>query len=134
MEQTTPFTQQLLGIILPALLTLIAAMVSIGLKYVIQWLNTKVKNDELKSAIEMLSDVTWDVVNEMEQTVRPMLSDGKLTKEEQARIKRAAIDKVNNVLAPTVKKSLEKTVGNMEKMIETKIEAYVKTMKERSGK
>jgi len=131
MEQTTPFMQQILGIVLPALLALIAALVSVGLKFVIQWLNTKIKNDEISGALGLLTDAVQDVVNEMEQTVRPMLSDGKLSMEEQARIKRAAIDKVDKILAPSAKKALDKAVGNLEQLIETKIEATVKTMKEK---
>ena len=117
---------QILSPILLAALTWVAAKAA-------QYIQAKVKNEYLRGVLVRLDDAVLTVVREVQQvTVEAIKSgsaDGKLTPDERARVKQAAIDSVKSHLGMKGIAELAKILGleggAVEKLLSTRVEAAV---------
>lgn len=97
LEQVMPHLVELAGTLLMGALT----WAGVAVKNLIA---TKVQNEAVKGVLTRLDDAVFAVVKELEQTVaaglREAAADGKITPEEVAKIKQAALDKVKSYVGP----------------------------------
>ena len=113
----------------PYLITFIVAVISLFLSVAVSWLKQKVKSEQANNAIDIVTDAVYDVVHHMEQTVRPMLSDGKLDDQEKQIIKQKALGRLKEGLSPQVLKALQMVTADVEKFLESKLESTVYRLK-----
>jgi hypothetical protein len=121
---------QILSPILLAALTWVAAKAA-------QYIQAKVKNEYLRGVLVRLDDAVLTVVREVQQvTVEAIKSgsaDGKLTPDERARVKQAAIDSVKSHLGMKGISELAKILGlesgAVDKLLSTRVEAAVHDLK-----
>ena len=121
---------QILSPILLAALTWVAAKVA-------QYIQAKVKNEYLRGVLVRLDDAVLAVVREVQQvTVEAIKSgsaDGKLTPDERARVKQAAIDSVKSHFGMKGISELAKILGlesgAVDKLLSTRVEAAVHDLK-----
>jgi len=121
---------QILSPILLAALTWVAAKVA-------QYIQAKVKNEYLRGVLVRLDDAVLAAVREVQQvTVEAIKSgsaDGKLTPDERARVKQAAIDSVKSHLGmkgiSELAKILGLETGAVDKLLSTRVEAAVHDLK-----
>jgi len=127
------FVRQIIAAVAPYFITFVVTMVGLVLTMVTAWLKNKIKSEKADNAISMVEDAVYDVVQHMEQTVRPMLSDGKLSDQERQLIKTKALKRLKENLSPQVVKALQMVTGDMEKYLETKMEATIHRLKRRES-
>ena len=121
---------QILSPILLAALTWVAAKAA-------QYIQAKVKNEYLRGVLVRLDDAVLTVVREVQQvTVEAIKSgsaDGKLTPDERARVKQAAIESVKSHLGMKGISELAKILGlesgAIDKLLSTRVEAAVHDLK-----
>ncbi len=79
-----------------------ATLIIGGITYSFRWLGSKLKNDTVRSYVELTGRITTDVVMEAMQTAveeaKEKSSDGKLTKAEGIEIKNQVIRQVKELL------------------------------------
>jgi hypothetical protein len=91
---------------LPAMVTIVSTIVTVAvpvfIKLAFDRTAAATKNEELKAAIGRLGDASVKAVRDVSATVLPELkkdaADGKITKEEGAQLKDAAVEKVKALL------------------------------------
>ncbi len=121
---------QVLSPILLAALTWVAAKIA-------QYIQAKVKNEYLRGVLVRLDDAVLAAVREVQQVtveaIKSASADGKLTAEERARVKQAAIDSVKSHLGTKGLGELAKILGleggAVEKLLSTRVEAAVHDLK-----
>jgi hypothetical protein len=121
---------QVLSPILLAALTWVAAKIA-------QYIQAKVKNEYLRGVLVRLDDAVLAAVREVQQVtveaIKSASADGKLTAEERARVKQAALDSVKSHLGMKGIAELAKILGlesgAIEKLLSTRVEAAVHDLK-----
>ena len=127
---------QALQIVAPLLLTVLTYAVHAAAK----WLKTKTDNEALRGMIDRLDEAVIDAVHSVEQTmvddIRAATADGVVTKDEADAIKAHAVAAVLDYMGSKGMAQLEKVIDReaIEKMIATKIEAYLHKLKARGGR
>ena len=115
--------------LIPEIFSILMVIVAIGTTYGIQFLKKKVKNEEIREALNVVSEVTGTIVGSLNQTMaKPMreaASDGKLKDEEKLVLKTRAIAEVKAILGAEIPKILKKRVPDLEKLISHNVEANV---------
>lgn len=93
----------------------------------------KVKDTNVKNAIDTAENCVTTVVSELTQTtvesLKKQSADGKLTPEDAAKIKADAVTKVQELLNDDVQQTINTVFGDAEKWVSSKIEAAVKKFK-----
>ena len=121
--------KQILVAAMPEIFSILMVIIAIGISYLIQFLKKKVKNEEVREALNTVCDVTSTIVNSLNQTMaQPMkeaASDGKLTAEERLSLKTRAIVEVKAILGAEIPKILKKRVPDLEKLISHNVEENV---------
>lgn len=123
--------EEIIKEILPIVGTIVVALVGWGLTELTRWIRAKTGNERLANAMDQLGMAVMVSVRELEQTARPLLSDGKLTDSEKARLKAKAIETVRSRLTPAMTKELKKNLVDLNEWIGGQVEAEVMTMKSR---
>ena len=123
------FGRQLVAELAPYFITFIVTVVSLFLTLAVTWLKNRIQSEKAEKAIDIAESAVYDVVQHMEQTVRPMLSDGKLDDQERQLIKARALSRVKETLGPQIIKALTLVTNDVEKYLETKLEAAVHNTK-----
>lgn len=113
----------------PILVTLVTALVGIGVARLNQWLKAKSGTE----ALNVVGEVTGSVVSDLAVTVandlKKAASDGKLTKDEISMLRNQAAERVKAQLPAKISKMATKTVGDLTPYILGKIEQVVKADK-----
>ena len=103
---SSPVLELVLKYIAPPLLTAIGALLAWLLGLAVSFLKTKTESSKLAYVGLFLTEAARSVVAEVEATLVPMakeaLEDGKLTPEEGARIKAAALEMLKTKLPPAL--------------------------------
>jgi hypothetical protein len=111
--------------IVPGLGTAILGFITYGSGLLI----SKLKNDQVKQALEQLTKITQSVVKSLNQTLVPMLkekaSDGKLSKEDIQAIKDKAINMIKAQIQNDVLDVLARNTIDVNQRISTEIESQV---------
>ena len=113
----------------PGILSILMVIIASGITCGIQFLKKRVKNEEIKEALDIVSEVTSTIVGSLNQTMaQPMkeaASDGKLKSEEKLALKTRAIAEVKAVLGTGISRVLKKRGSDLEKLISHNVEEYV---------
>lgn len=121
---------QVLSPILLAALTWVAAKIA-------QYIQAKVKNEYLRGVLVRLDDAVLAAVREVQQVtveaIKSASADGKLTAEERAGVKQAALNSVKSHLGMKGLGELAKVLGldggAVERLLSTRVEAAVHDLK-----
>jgi hypothetical protein len=121
---------QVLSPILLAALTWVAAKIA-------QYIQAKVKNEYLRGVLVRLDDAVLAAVREVQQVtveaIKSASADGKLTPDERARVKQAALDSVKSHLGMKGINELAKILGletgAVDRLLSTRVEAAVHDLK-----
>ena len=93
-------------------------------------------NDQVKNALETLSNIVDNVVNALNSTFKKELlsvtSDGKLTKEDGKLLRDKAVELVIAEVADPMKDLLSDTIGNLSEYVKTLIENSVEKAKKKT--
>ena len=121
--------EKILVAAMPEIFSILMVIIATGITYGVQFLKRKVKNEEVREALNTVCDVTSTIVNSLNQTMAaPMkeaASDGKLKDEEKLSLKTRAITEVRAVLGAEIPKILRKRVPDLEKLISHNVEENV---------
>lgn len=137
-----PYTQMVLDIVVPALVTVLGGLVTVGVARANAWLRSKVHNESFQCASNRLDKLVGDAVAEAERTLvrdyREAAADGVLTKADGEKVREGVVDVVKRHLGPKGQKELLGCLGHedfavVEGMIRTRIEAAVGRAKAESG-
>lgn len=121
-------------ILLPIVITSLGTLATIGLKRFNSWLATREMGERMKTAVLQLSEATVAAVADLEVTMRPYMSDGKLTPNEQRQIKEAALNRIK-LQAPGALQALTAAgMADLDNLINGKIETAVMALPESTKK
>lgn len=126
--------------ILALLLGLLASLLTLAKKMVdakIGEITAKIKDANLRGAVETAENCVTTVVFELSQTLvddlKTLSTDGKLTPADAAKIKASAVEKSRQLMSDEVYGSLQTVFGDADAWISSKIEAGVKQLKIRAA-
>jgi len=114
--------QEILKILIPSILTLITSFVGYALILMRRWIENKLHLEHSSNSFQLMDKIVEAVVNDLEQTVRPMLSDGKLSKVEQLKLKELALERSRKLIAPEIKDLLLTKITNLDEYLSSRIE------------
>jgi hypothetical protein len=133
-----PYTKMLLDVMVPALVTILGTLVTVGVSRLNAILRSKVHNESFQCASNRLDKLVGDAVVEAERTLvreyAAASADGKLTKEEGLKVRDEVVEVVKRHLGERGRKELVGCLGHtdfsvVEGMIRTRIEAALAAMK-----
>jgi hypothetical protein len=124
--------------IFEALSPLLLAALTWAAAKLAQYIQAKVKSEYLRGVLVRLDDAVLAAVREIQQVtveaIKAASADGKLTPEERAKVKQAAIDSVKSHLGTKGLAELAKILGleggAIEKLLSTRVEAAVHDLKQ----
>ncbi len=124
--------------IFEALSPLLLAALTWAAAKLAQYIQAKVKSEYLRGVLVRLDDAVLAAVREVQQVtveaIKAASADGKLTPEERAKVKQAAIDSVKSHLGTKGLAELAKILGleggAIEKLLSTRVEAAVHDLKQ----
>ena len=111
--------------IAPILISLVVALIGWGVAELTRWIRQKTKSDRISTAFEMIGAATVAAVKEAEVTIRPTLTDGKLTPEEIASIKTTVTANVKRRIGPAALKVARENLPDLDDWINAQTEAEV---------
>jgi len=120
---------QIMQILIPALTTIIGALVAAGIAYFNSWIASKTKNEKIREAMYFLSGLVSDTVAEINQSVELAYKDGKLTQDEKYKLRALAMDKIDTQIPAATRKILTTAVDTLDDYIGTLVEASVAAQK-----
>lgn len=133
-EQT--LWQQLLEIIIPFAATALTVLTSWALYELKKWVKSKTDNEQVLQSLAVLDQVVTASVTQINETIKEIGADGKITEDEAKMLKAKAKALINDQLPPATKKLLEIWIGQLDDFIEGKIEVgvlQVKALKAEAG-
>jgi len=125
----------LLPVVLDAVKAVLAILVPWILARGVAYLDARIENERITTALDRTSDAVADVVEELAQTVVDDLKeDGRFDLEEADALKRKALGKIKHNLGPKALKEIRKTFGlgsqrELDEALTSKIEAEVRRTK-----
>jgi len=122
-------TEQLMAVIVPALVSVIGLLMSWGLAELTRFIRTKTKSQAVSSAMEQVGEITWNTVNEIEKSVRKSTEDGALTPAEARELKAIALARIKGQLPKTVQAAVKAGVNSLDDFLAGKVEEAVLTYK-----
>lgn len=133
----SPFTETLLDVVVPALITVLGTLITIGMTRLNAWLRSKVHVESFRCASEKLDKLVGDAVVEAERTLvreyQAAKADGKLTVEDGEKVRDAVVDVVKRHLGKRGLAEIEGCLGiereHVEGMIRTRIESALDRLK-----
>lgn len=125
-SQTVAYAAPIVGAI-------IVSMITIGIKRFNAWVQSRDLGERMKTAVLQVSEATVATVADLEATVRPYMSDGKLTLAEQMEIKDAAIARITKQVPNALQVLTTAGMKDLESYIGGKIEQEVMKLPESTG-
>lgn len=112
---------------------IVVAIIGLGVTYATAWIRHRFKNEKLADAAEQIGKAVMISVKEAEQTIRPMLKDGKLDDQEKAGIRTTVIGNAKKRITPAALKILEDSVSDFNDYMNSQVEAAVHDLKKEGG-
>lgn len=123
MEQFWTILWSALGAIVTGLLSWLTTLL-------VNWLNSKIKDQKLKTFMTKFTELVSSCVNALTQTtVDELKKAGKFDKEAAENIKAECIKLIGGQLSEDMKKFIEENFGDVEEYISTQIENFIYTSK-----
>jgi hypothetical protein len=122
--------------VVPGLGTAIMGLITYGSGLLISKLNTKLKNDQVRQALDQLSKITKSVVQNLNQTlvagIKAKSADGDLSPEDMREIKAKAINLIKAQMQTEFLELLAKNTIDVDGLIDTEIESSVFELKKKA--
>jgi hypothetical protein len=113
-------------IILIALTTVLAGIISVVGERLIKYIKQKTKSERLRNALTTAADTITKVVKCTAQTfVKSLKSEGNFTKEKQMQALITACEAAKNLMSSEVKAAITEAFGNLDRWILTNVEACI---------
>lgn len=123
-------TQELLNIIWAAVGTIITALAGWGTTVLVNWLNSKIKDENLrKHATAVTTIVSGAVQAVFQDFVEVLKKNGKFDEAAQKEAKERAITIINSQLTEELKKYIETNFGDITTWISNQIESTIYSLK-----
>jgi len=123
MEIVAPVMQQLIDI----LVLVLGAAASVGSAYAIQYMRSKIKNDDFASSLDLTIKVVENSVHDSIQVMgaeaKKAVADGTISPQEIKNIQSAAKQQIVSQVAPKMQKRLSSHLGDVSKFIDSKVVA-----------
>jgi hypothetical protein len=117
--------EELIKTLGPILVGVVTLLASWGLAELSRYVRTKTKNEQALGAMDAFSEIVKTTVFDLAQTATGSLKDGRFTPAEGAKIKQEAVDKIKSQITPALEKQLSSAVADLEKFLNSKVEAEV---------
>jgi hypothetical protein len=115
--------------VVPGLGTAIMGLITYGSGLLISKINTKLKNDQVRQALDQLSKITKTVVTNLNQTlvadIKAKSADGDLSPEDMKAIKAKAVNLIKASIQNEFLDLLTKSSIDVDKLIDIEIESSV---------
>lgn len=113
----------LIGVVGTALISWLTTML-------IQWLNSKTKNEKVKTwSTQLISIISSAVTSVMQTYVDTLKKEGKFDEAAQKEAKQKALDIITGQLTDELKKYITDNFGDIKEYLSTQIEAMVHSLK-----
>ena len=117
-------------LILPVLSLVLTSLASWAVGLLIQWMNTKIKDQTLAKHATAVTQIITDAVMSVFQTfVETLKANDKFDAAAQAEAKQRAMDIILNQLTPELKSYIVDNYGELTSWISTKIETVIYSLK-----
>ena len=108
----------------------LTALMSWGVSRLIVWLNSKIKDENMRRHADALIQIIYSAVQAVFQTfVDALKDDGKFTEEEQKKAKEKCLEIIRGQLTEELKEYITENFGDIEKYLSTQIEAVIYQIK-----
>ncbi|MFA5623383.1 MAG: hypothetical protein WC981_04095 [Candidatus Dojkabacteria bacterium] len=122
---------EILQIIISALAVGVAGLITYGFTILKKWIDSKIKNEEIREATNAaLGEIESAVLFVNQTFVDQLKKDGKFDKGSQEEAFNKAFDTVKATLSPQITELLQVVYGNFEGWLKVNIEAKVKELKD----
>ena len=119
-----------LEIVLSAVSILITGLASWGVSVLINWMNSKIKDQDLARHLTAITQIVTDAVMNVFQTfVQTLKDNGGFDEKAQTEAKEKALNIIMNQLTPELSKYIETNYGDIKEWISNKIESVIYTLK-----
>lgn len=116
---------QMIGVLFPVVSVLILVLIIYGVSF----LKKRIKNEEIKKGLDLISEISEKVVGSLNQTtvisLKEVAEDGKLTEQEKAQLKEQAISEIKGIIGKEIPKFLVREGTNIDKLIIHSIESVI---------
>jgi len=129
-EQT--LSQQLLAIIIPFAATALSILTTWLLFELKKFIRSRTGSAELEDSMIVLESVIQGVVTEINETLKTVGEDGKVTAEDAKLLKQKALNSIGRQLPTATKKILDKNIAHLARFVSGKVEVEILKTKERS--
>ena len=119
MEQFWPIFWSVIG---TALTTLVGWLMTLF----INWVNSKIKDQKLRTFLIKFTEVLHASVNALTQTtVKELKAHGQFDEEAAKRVKEECVKLIKNQLAPDMIDFIQSNFGDVQEYISTQIESFI---------
>lgn len=113
-------------VIYPALATVLTALASWGVAVLINWLNSKIKNEQARTALKNARDIIMAEVAETAQTfVDDLKKNGEFSPEKQQEAFKMTLERVKSQLTEEATTAINAITNDVEAWITAEIEKAV---------
>lgn len=117
-------------VIIPALAIIVTGLASWGISALVAWLNTKIKNEKVRTALKNTRDIIMAAVAETSQTfVDDIKKTGKFTEVLKIEAYDKTLQKVKMQLTEEATKLIATTTNDIDAWLHAEIEKAVKSSK-----
>lgn len=117
-------------VIFPALATILTGLASYGVSVFVVWINTKIKNEKVRSAVENVRDIiTAAVAKTAQNFVDDLKKNGEFVPEKQAEAFKMTLESVKAQLTAEATAAINAITSDTEAWIAAEIEKAVKNGK-----
>lgn len=114
------------NVIMPALAIVVTGLASWGMSVLVAWLNTKIKNENIKRALESTREIITAAVAETSQTfVDDLKKTGNFTDAMKAEALKKSIERVKTQLTAEAAQLISATTNDFDAWITAEIEKAV---------
>lgn len=119
------FYNQVMALLIPAAVTALTLLISLGLHKLRKFVESQTNNQVTMFAFGRLEDICRTTVDELNQSVKVVAEDGRITPEEAKMLKEMAMKRVLSQIPPDLAAVLDKSLGDLRSWVNSKIEQAV---------
>jgi nucleoid-associated protein YejK len=123
--------KQLMSIIAPTVVTAVGVVLTWGLNELRRFVRGRTDNEAIDFSFKQFNFIATGAVKKAEQEMKKYAADGKITKEEAAKIKDTVFNEVKKQIPERTEVMLRRGVNDLDDLINTRIEEIVYNEKER---
>lgn len=125
---------EIMAIVVPAAVTVVGALVSWGLAELTRYIRMRTKSEAAERAMQQITELANNVVQELEVSARARSADRKLTAEEGRQLKDEAVRRIKRQLPDAVEAAARGGVNDLRSFLGGKVEEAVTVQKRMTGR